>query len=142
VSEFFLLVRSVLQTYSDDSPYVRLDEWDGQQCAECGSTVGNDYVIYCHACDQPYCEECVQCCDVCQLAGCHECLTQSELSDRWVCERCIARCQSCGVRCADDELEDGCCDECRQQETEDNENPNTNKETTDEYDTQETHSIT
>jgi hypothetical protein len=52
----------------------------------------------------------------------------------------MARCQGCGVRCANDELDDGCCDECRQQETEDNEN--TNKEATDEYDKQETHPIT
>ena len=40
--DFFTLVRSILNTYSPDSPYVRLDEWDSTPCYECGYVMNSD----------------------------------------------------------------------------------------------------
>ena len=36
ICDFFTIVRSILNTYSADSPYVRLDDWDGRVCYDCG----------------------------------------------------------------------------------------------------------
>src|ERR1035437_6974692 len=54
--DFFMLVRSVLQTYNPSSPYVALDNWDGVACHDCGYVAGDDDRRDCDGCDHAFCD--------------------------------------------------------------------------------------
>ncbi|HEX3313431.1 MAG TPA: hypothetical protein VHR72_01015, partial [Gemmataceae bacterium] len=79
----FLLVQSVLATYNANSPYVRLDEWDGLLCAECGRRVGSSETQSCEGCDCTLCDECGDRCEGCSETRCGDCLSP--------CDVCLAR---------------------------------------------------
>jgi hypothetical protein len=114
LSEFFMLVRSVLQTYNADSAYVRLDDWDGVSCADCGELANPNDLCFCDGCEQDHCEDCIRCCVDCSQSGCRSCLKRSELTQEWVCSSCEASCNDCGKFCAASELTDrGLCDDCQ-----------------------------
>jgi hypothetical protein len=115
LSEFFLLVRSVLRTYNPGSPYVRLGEWSGITCSDCGYATSEDCGGSCPGCDDFVCDECLRSCAACGVARCRSCLSQSEISDDWVCPDCEAECEGCGRRCANTELENELCEECRKE---------------------------
>jgi hypothetical protein len=91
----FLAVHGVLQHYNPGSPYVRLDEWEGQACADCGCIVNNDGRYWCEDCQQDYCGDCFSCCEICDASCCRGCLEQDRESDRLCCRRCQRRCSSC-----------------------------------------------
>lgn len=113
LSEFFLLVRSVLGTYNPGSAYVRLDAWDGVCCTDCGDTVSEGELCFCPVCEQDYCGDCMRSCTDCSSDGCRNCLTRSDVSDDWVCSDCLTRCDGCGSSAARGELEEnGLCTEC------------------------------
>jgi hypothetical protein len=94
--DFFTLVRSVLTTYNPDSPYVRLDEWDGTPCYDCGASIGSDDLFFCERCEHDYCESCIGSCRVCGTTSCYECMTRCESCDRMYCEACGGSCDECG----------------------------------------------
>ena len=123
LSEFFLLVRSVLRTYNPGSPYVRLGEWSGITCSDCGYATSEDCGGSCPGCDDFVCDECLRSCAACGVARCRSCLSQSEISDDWICPDCEAECEGCGRRCANTELENELCGDCRKE--------NDNEETAD-----------
>jgi hypothetical protein len=114
LSEFFLLVRSVLQTYNADSAYVRLEDWDGISCADCGECCSPNDACWCEGCEKDHCEDCIRCCVDCSQSGCRSCLKASELTRDWVCSSCEATCDDCGRFGAKCELnENGLCDDCQ-----------------------------
>lgn len=94
--DFFTLVRSVLTTYNPDSPYVRLDEWDGQPCYDCGAVVGNDELHFCESCERDFCESCYGSCRGCDNSYCYGCLTRCQSCDRMFCSDCGGSCDQCG----------------------------------------------
>lgn len=114
LSEFFLLLRSVLETYNAGSAYVRLEDWDGVSCADCGDSCSVDEMYFCEACEQDHCSECIRTCIDCHHNGCRNCLQRSEISRSWVCSECQASCERCDRSCAGSELnEAGLCDDCQ-----------------------------
>jgi len=40
--DFFTLVKNILNTYSPDSPYVALMDWDGEPCYDCGYVMSRE----------------------------------------------------------------------------------------------------
>jgi hypothetical protein len=116
--DFFCLVRSVLETYNPASAYVKLEDWDGVRCHDCGYSAHPDNIYFCSRCECDYCEECIRSCSECSEGGCRECLQTSEISNAWVCEACSAKCDHCDKLASVSELEDGRCASCIEQAAE------------------------
>jgi len=134
LSDFFLLVRSVLQTYNPESAYVKLEEWDGRACDECGYVTNDDNLYCCDRCDCSVCDECSRCCNFCSCSLCRSCSLTSTVSDEYMCKRCATTCTQCECKCAADETEDGLCPSCleeRDESEDDSQTDDTPKETTD-----------
>jgi hypothetical protein len=115
LSDFFQIVRSVLQTYNADSPYVRLDEWDGQACYDCGAVVGTDDLFFCESCERDFCDSCYGSCRVCSASYCHECLNTCASCGMRFCgsSECGGNCEQCGEPlCSKCQIE---CEACHSQ---------------------------
>jgi len=119
--DFFLLVQSVLTTYNPDSPYVKLEHWEGQACTDCGHIVDDDDRYYCEGCENDFCSSCISSCRSCDLSLCGECLSRCSACDEHVCSNCLKTCSACGGSCCKSCLdEDDLCPTC--QETQEQEN--------------------
>ena len=107
LSDLFCLIRSVLETYNGDSPYVALSNWHGRPCYDCGYTLPEDEGYWCSSCERDFCDECSSCCSGCDETMCGGCLTECPVCDDRYCSRCITTCPDCGETicrtCLDDE---------------------------------------
>ncbi len=123
LSDFFILVRSILTTYNPDSPYVALSDWDGVSCYDCGYTMDSESSGYCHCCDNPVCDQCSRVCRDCGEIVCGECACQCEVCERSLCPNCAkTKCSECGSVCCESCITDGLCVNCQQErENEDEE---------------------
>lgn len=115
ICDFFVLVRSVLETYNEASAYVQLDEWSAVSCHECGEPVGEDEINDCRRCEHDYCGECSSVCHGCHTTECYGCLMRSQCSELTFCETCTSTCVVCDRICGRDELEDDMCPACIEQ---------------------------
>ena len=95
ICDFFLLVRSVLNTYNGHSPYVPLTEWSGSACNDCGYIVDHDETYYCESCQNDFCGECVSYCRRCDTSVCRGCLETCPICDEPVCANCLTKCPKC-----------------------------------------------
>ncbi len=112
--DFFVLVRQVLNTYNDASAYVRLDEWEGIACHDCGVSVESDMAYGCTACGGNLCGDCALSCRTCDESFCGGCLTDCQECDESFCRSCVRSCADCDRRCCRECLdEEERCDECR-----------------------------
>ncbi len=112
--DFFVLVRQVLNTYNDGSAYVRLDEWEGIACHDCGVSVESDMAYGCTACGGNLCGDCALSCRTCDESFCGGCLTDCQECDESFCRSCVRSCADCDRRCCRECLdEEERCDECR-----------------------------
>ena len=135
ICDFFTLVRSILNTYSADSPYVSLEDWDGTSCYDCGYTVSSEDRYYCDRCQHDYCSDCSSYCRACEETVCLGCGGQCSYCEEFVCSNCVSRCERCEGLFCEACLEDGTCQNCKeemenedeQQETEINECENTSE---------------
>lgn len=121
--DFFVLVRSVLTNYNPDSPYVSLDDWDGEQCEDCGGGVYEDTRCYCEICDRTYCSDCMGSCTLCDESTCLGCLKVCPHCNESTCSQCLGMCQACDDACCSDCLQDGICPNCQEQQEESNNAP-------------------
>lgn len=96
ITDFFVLVRSVLQTYNSGSPFVALDSWHGTPCKDCGHVVSEECDFYCESCDCTYCDECYGYCQECSSSLCCGCLNKCQGCEYWYCGSCIELCANCG----------------------------------------------
>lgn len=96
ICDALLLVRSVLTTYNPESPYVALDNWDGEPCYECGHSASRDSLHWCNVCQRDFCEDCCTCCDGCYDMICHNCLRRCAACDESLCPACLRECPDCG----------------------------------------------
>ncbi|MHC4093222.1 MAG: hypothetical protein ACYSVY_23630 [Planctomycetota bacterium] len=96
--DFFQLVHSVLRTYNSASPFVRLDEWDGVRCAECGAGVSSEATVCCGACGDDYCDECSSYCPACDETRCAACLIECRGCGESSCDSCLSACEGCSAR--------------------------------------------
>jgi len=71
--DFFTMLRSILNTYNPDSPYIALQDWNGTPCYDCGHVCVRDDCHYCSFCDHDYCDECSSYCRLCDEALCLGC---------------------------------------------------------------------
>lgn len=128
--DFFTIVRSILNTYSPDSPYVSLDDWDGEPCYECGYVMSRDNSYYCSFCDRVFCEECTTYCRNCDESICLGCAAKCENCEEPVCPRCARiRCAECECVCCESCIEEGLCPDCKEdRENEDEQARNQIKE--------------
>jgi hypothetical protein len=145
LSDAFMSIRSVLNTYNPASPYVRLEDWTGTACADCGHVVGEDDRYYCEECGDDYCGECYVGCDVCDRSSCRGCLEEDPDSGQRCCRSCRRRCDRCGRLVSADHFVEEVrlcpeCDELREREllqeqqttdTEENDDDDGNREQSD-----------
>jgi hypothetical protein len=135
ICDFFTLVRSVLNTYCADSPYVALEDWDGTSCYDCGYTVSSEDRYYCYRCEHDYCADCSSYCHRCEETICLGCGGQCAGCEEFLCLNCVSKCEQCEGLFCELCLEDGTCQNCREelenkdepQETEVNECENTDQ---------------
>ncbi len=127
ICDYFMLIKSVLETYNPSSPYVALDQWDGYACYDCGYTTDDENSFYCEACDCTFCNECYSYCHCCDTSLCHGCLKSCPICGETVCESCLKTCNECGElvceSCIDDELCPTCKEESEAQDEEVEEEP-------------------
>jgi hypothetical protein len=119
--DFFTLVKSILNTYSPDSPYVSLYDWDGEPCYDCGYVMDRDNSYYCSFCDRTFCEECSTYCRNCEETLCRGCAGKCEICEEPLCSNCAHKCAECGIYCCESCLEDGICQNCIQESEDENE---------------------
>ena len=116
-----VLVRSVLNNYNPESPYVELESWDGVPCADCGDRIHDDEQAVCDRCEETYCTDCIGRCRVCDADHCHGCLQHCRSCDDPACPTCLKRCGACERRVCSACLEDDLCPDCYEQEEGDTE---------------------
>jgi len=135
ICDFFTIVRSILNTYSPDSPYVALHDWDGATCYDCGYTMNSEDTYYCEYCERDYCSECSTYCRHCEETICLGHSGQCSYCEEMLCRNCVSECEECGKMFCQSCLEEDLCPNCReekeneneQQETEINECENTSQ---------------
>jgi len=119
--DFFTLVRSILNTYSPDSPYVRLDEWGGQACYECSYVMDEENAYYCGFCENIFCGECSTCCHSCDETVCKGCSQPCACCEESTCPNCIEECPKCKRLYCSSCLEEDLCPNCREELENENE---------------------
>ncbi len=132
LTDFFTIVKNILETYNPDSPYVSIDEWDGTVCYDCGYVCDSDHRYYCEICSNDYCEECSSYCRVCDETTCLNCGGECPECEEFICRSCFVECSNCGKEmCKNCIEEDDLCFECKieLENLENNENEKNNKET-------------
>lgn len=112
--DFFLLVRQILETYNPSSAYVRIKEWVGVSCVDCGSTTDRDEASFCERCESDLCSDCVSCCGDCGRTSCSECRTSCQGCDGDYCRGCLNACDACGESFCSECVTDGLCEPCRE----------------------------
>lgn len=116
ITDAFLLVRSVLRTYNPQSPYVHLDEWDGEgrTCPDCGDAVASDHLYYCDDCGREVCDDCMSSCTACEGSCCRACLERDRVADVDCCPACRGTCEDCGRTVASGSMDEGSalCPQC------------------------------
>jgi hypothetical protein len=114
ICDAFALVSAVLGTYNPGSPYVRLDEWAGAACPDCGCRAGRDGMYFCDGCDRETCSDCMGCCDVCEHSYCQACLEWDRVSRRDCCQSCRELCGGCDrtVDCESFDEKTALCPQC------------------------------
>lgn len=122
------VAEAVLHTYSSDSPYQLLENWEGVPCGNCGAHV-EDEPDDCPDCSEPMCSECdtrtcrdcgsvqhdscMRSCEDCERPFCGQCLYSVEDNHADYCYGCSARCEGCGERYSNDALdENDRCEDC------------------------------
>ena len=131
--DFFLVVASVLKTYNPDSPYVPIDQWDGEPCHDCGYRVHEESRCYCEQCERDFCDECMGFCRHCETSICHGCLGTCDGCGESVCDECVRRCEHCRDAycpgCMDGALCAGCQDDLEQEDIDDDDPQESHEET-------------
>ena len=115
ICDFFTIVRGILNTYSPDSPYIQLSEWEGVACYDCGCITDGENSYYCGFCDNTYCEQCSTYCPHCEETICLGCVGKCEVCEDQVCPNCVRKCSECGALCCKSCLEEGICLNCQKE---------------------------
>ena len=111
LDDFFQVISSILHTYNAGSAFVRLEDWSGTPCADCGysvsieestcctrcgSTVCGECDRYCRHCNDVYCDSCTEACQGCSSSYCSACLELCSGCRESFCPEClIERCNDC-----------------------------------------------
>ena len=123
--DLFVLARCVLNTYNSSSAYVRLEQWDGRPCQDCGYTMHDEDSYWCESCEHEFCDDCSGCCESCSTPLCRSCLKSCAACSDPYCEGCLQPCKKCGEACCSGCLEDNICSPCRDKMEKTHEEPET-----------------
>ncbi len=116
ITDFFLMVRSILTTYNADSPYVSLADWYGTPCYECSWVMDSESSYYCAYCDHAVCDQCSMVCHGCGEIICCDCSGACEFCESALCPQCVKeRCSECESICCQACLEEGLCPTCKEE---------------------------
>ncbi len=116
ITDFFLMVRSILTTYNPESPYIALADWNGVSCYECGYMMDTESAHYCGFCDHAVCDRCSAVCNSCGEIICWDCAGTCEICESSLCPACAKKqCSECESVCCDVCLEDGLCPSCKEE---------------------------
>lgn len=96
ICDFFVLVRSVLQTYNPYSAYVQLGDWGGVCCGGCDECISPDDCYRCTNCDVDRCSDCITFCVTCDEAFCEGCVIACSNCSVHLCSPCTQTCPGCG----------------------------------------------
>lgn len=108
IQAFFEIVEAVLNTYNPESPYIKIEEWTGYTCSDCGAPGLSEYYT-CEGgdCWVTLCSDCALFCSECEQYYCTSCYTQSEDLVKLYCLKCERnQCLPCW------ENTGACCDSC------------------------------
>ena len=119
--DLFMMVRSVLQTYNGESPFVELEHWEGRPCFECEQVVGPDDSFCCERCEHDFCHDCIACCGDCSLSCCAGCIDRCGRCGESCCADCLTTCTRCGQLSCSSCVEESLCTTCREKDTHENE---------------------
>ena len=109
ICDFFTLVRSVLENYNPDSPFIPIADWEGVLCSDCGYTMSDNDVHGCYVCGQEFCDDCISYCRRCDESVCHGCLEDCPSCDESFCSNCMTTCPKCGRPICKTCLEENLC---------------------------------
>jgi hypothetical protein len=114
VTDAFLSIAAVLQTYNPHSPYVALADWSGRSCSDCGRGRAEDDLYHCGGCGEDFCDGCSSSCDACDSSFCMGCLERGKDRDQYLCPDCRGSCRQCEAITAAAQLDehDGLCPAC------------------------------
>ena len=130
LTDFFTMVKGILNTYNPDSPYVALSDWAGISCYDCGYVMDNESCYFCYRCEHDYCSECSTYCRSCDESICMACVGKCEICEEPFCRGCVKECSQCGESVCDSCMEDGLCVNCNEEkEQNDEQKENKNSET-------------
>lgn len=135
LAEAFLIVHSVLTNYNSKSAYVRLDEWQGLPCYDCGHVMNPDDRSTCEGCENDYCSGCISSCSSCADSFCLSCLGTcsacnesccgscsviSSISEQALCRSCRETCPGCQSTVGPGDLhaDSGLCHDCHSDDPE------------------------
>ena len=124
ISDAFILIKSVLETYNESSPYIALSDWSGTKCQDCDYLADSDGMYFCDGCDRDVCEDCYSICDMCDAGCCRSCLETDPVSGNRCCSACRSICGECN-RTVDEESfdpETELCPECLEKHKQEQEN--------------------
>ena len=117
ISEFFVIVRQILETYNADSAYERLDSWHGVSCSACGDSTSDDDRGTCEGCDCDLCGDCCRNCHSCSNTLCYDCAHSCEGCDTDHCRSCLKPCIDCHESFCEACLTDRRCASCLESTT-------------------------
>jgi hypothetical protein len=122
--DFFQVVENVLQTYNDESAYVRLENWDELICDDCGEVTPKSEMAGCSSCERQICEECYDACEECLNALCANCGGRCKTCECLTCDHCLETCPSCKEsHCKSCLSERSVCEACENKTDEESDNP-------------------
>ena len=130
LSDFYLLVARVLNTYNAGSAYVPLERWAGNSCGDCGATINSDDNVICDRCENEFCSDCTNVCVRCEGSVCHECGRDCDGCGQALCVRCATECSGCAGQFCESCLTEGMCGKCREKQQLTEEDKNHEEQTT------------
>lgn len=110
--DFFVMVRQILETYNDSSPYVSLEKWYGANCQDCGYCVCREDSCRCDHCEVDLCHDCSRSCEDCCRTCCNNCSQSCDGCGKNYCARCINHCIYCANVFCKECLSDETCENC------------------------------
>ncbi|MEO8493894.1 MAG: hypothetical protein ABI614_02410 [Planctomycetota bacterium] len=100
--DFFLIVRQILENYNPDSAYVRIADWHGLTCQDCGSSMDEEERDTCFGCETDLCNDCSNGCQRCSERFCNGCTEACEVCHEYYCQACLQRCDECELLYCED----------------------------------------
>lgn len=91
----FSIINSILQTYNPESPYAKLEVWNGASCYDCGEYYNpEESGVGCQRCNRSGCNYCIVSC--CDTYRCNDCATNKcNRCGEYQCDQCVELCQTC-----------------------------------------------